>query len=150
MCVPQSLRRQHTGQARRSERLVRFRHDLGARSAVRRTCLLRRFQRFDGPHLAAARTMDPSPRALVHQLVASRLLVDEASIRDTDLFDDLGLTLLDVVLVVLRLDRLDRGDGEFPVDALEHATKVGDLVDLVELWVQRDTMPTSLAQGSGL
>jgi hypothetical protein len=73
------------------------------------------------------------------------LLVDEASIRDTDLFDDLGLTLLDVVLVVLRLDRLDRGDGEFPVDALEQATKVGDLVDLVELWVQRDTMPTSLA-----
>jgi acyl carrier protein len=91
--------------------------------------------------------MDTSPQALVHQLLASRLRVDEAAIRDADRFDDLGLGPLDLVLVVLRLDRLDRGDGEFPLYALEHATTVGDLVDLVELWLQRDTMPSSVAHG---
>ncbi len=58
--------------------------------------------------------MDTSPQALVHQLLASRLHIDEASISDKDRFDDLGLTALDLVLVVLRLDPLDRGDGEFP------------------------------------
>jgi hypothetical protein len=89
--------------------------------------------------------MDTSPQAIVHQLLASRLRVDEASIRDTDTLDDLGLTPLDLVLVVLRLDRLDRGNGEFPLYALDVATTVGDLVDLVELWLQRDTMPGSAA-----
>ena len=94
--------------------------------------------------------MDTSPQALVHQLLASRLRIDDRSISDTDRFDDLGLTPLDLVLVVLRLDRLDRGDGEFPLNALDHATTVGDLVDLVELWLQRDTMPSPLPQASGL
>jgi acyl carrier protein len=94
--------------------------------------------------------MDTSPQALVHQLLASRLHIDDASISDKDRFDDLGLTPLDLVLVVLRLDRLDRGDGEFPLYALDHATTVGDLVDLVELWLQRDTMPSPVPQGQGL
>ena len=89
--------------------------------------------------------MATSPQALVHQLLASRLNVDEASIKDTDRFDDLGLNPLDLVLVVLRLDRLDRGYGEFPLYALDSATTVGDLVDLVELWLQRDTIPSSVA-----
>jgi acyl carrier protein len=89
--------------------------------------------------------MDTSPQALVHQLLASRLHIDETAIGDTDRLDDLGLTPLDLVLVVLRLDRLDRGSGEFPVSALDHATTVGDLVDLVDVWLQRDTLPSSLA-----
>jgi len=94
--------------------------------------------------------MDTSPQTLVHQLLASRLHIDDAAISDKDRFDDLGLTPLDLVLVVLRLDRLDRGDSEFPLYALDHATTVGDLVDLVELWLQRDTMPSPVPQGSGL
>jgi len=94
--------------------------------------------------------MDTSPQTLVHQLLASRLHVDDAAISDMDRFDDLGLTPLDLVLVVLRLDRLDRGDSEFPLYALDHATTVGDLVDLVELWLQRDTMPSPAPQGPGL
>ncbi len=93
--------------------------------------------------------MDTSPQALVHQLLASRLQVDAASIQDTDRFDDLGLGPLDLVLVVLRLDRLDRGDGEFPLYALEHATTVGDLVDLVELWLRADTMRSPVAEVAG-
>jgi acyl carrier protein len=93
--------------------------------------------------------MDTTPQALVHRLLASRLRVDEASIKDTDRFDDLGLGPLDIVLVVLQLDRLDRGDGEFPVLALEHATTVGDLVDLVELWLQCETVRSPVARAAG-
>jgi acyl carrier protein len=98
-----------------------------------------------GTGRALGRSMAPSPQALVHQLLASRLRIDETSIRDTDRFDDLGLDPLDLLFVVLRLDRFDRGDGEFPLYALEHAATVGDLVDLVALWLQRDTMPSSVA-----
>jgi hypothetical protein len=94
--------------------------------------------------------MNPSPRALVHQLLASRLHIEEASIRDTDLLDDLRVTPLDLLLVVLWLDRLDHIDGEFPVQALEHANTVGDLVDMVERWLQKDARPKSFAQVSGL
>jgi acyl carrier protein len=94
--------------------------------------------------------MNPPPRALVHQLLASRLHIEEASIRDTDLLDDLRVTPLDLLLVVLWLDRLDHIDGEFPVQALEHANTVGDLVDLVERWLQKDARPKSFAQVSGL
>ncbi len=54
-------------------------------------------------------SMNTSPRALVHQLVASRLHRDAASIDDADHFEDLGLSPLDLVLIVLRLERLDRG-----------------------------------------
>jgi acyl carrier protein len=89
--------------------------------------------------------MDTSPQTIVHQLLASRLHIDQASIKDTDQFDDLGLTPLDLVLVVLRLDRLDPGNGEFPLYALELAGTVGDLVDLVELWLRPDAMPSSVA-----
>jgi len=94
--------------------------------------------------------MNPPPRALVHQLLASRLQIDEASIRDTDLLDDLGVTPLDLLLVVLWLDRLDHVDGEYPLQALECANTVGDLVDLVEPWLQKEARPKSFAQVSGL
>lgn len=94
--------------------------------------------------------MNPPPRALVHQLLASRLHIEEASIRDTDLLDDLGVAPLDLLLVVLWLDRLDHVDDEFPLYALEHANTVGDLVDLVEPWLQSDVRPKSFAQVSGV
>jgi acyl carrier protein len=89
--------------------------------------------------------MDTSPEALVHRLLASRLHVDPASIDDTDRLDDLGLGPIDLVLVVLQLVRLGRRESEFPLSALEHATTVGDFVDLVELWLQSDTMPSAVA-----
>jgi hypothetical protein len=94
--------------------------------------------------------MNHSPRTIVHQLLASRLHVEEASIRDTDLLDDLRVTPLDLLLVVLWLDRLDHVEGEFPLHALEHANTVGDLVDLVEPLLQKEARPTSFAQVSGL
>jgi acyl carrier protein len=85
--------------------------------------------------------MSSHSRALVYHLLATRSQVDKACIADTTRFDELGLDLLDVVLVVLRLEHFDRGDGDFPFAALEHATTVGDLVALVELWLQQDTVP---------
>ena len=80
--------------------------------------------------------MASSTQSLIHHLLASRLQLDEASIKDTDQIDELGLTPLDVVLIVIRLDRLRPGDGDFPVHAPDSATTVGDLVVVVELWLQ--------------
>ena len=51
--------------------------------------------------------MDTSHQALVHQLLASRLRVGAECIRDTDRFDELGLTPLDLVLVVLRMESIE-------------------------------------------
>jgi acyl carrier protein len=92
--------------------------------------------------------MDSSSRALVHHLLASQLQVDEASIDDAHRFEELGLDPLHIVLVVLRLEDFDRGNGDFPVDALDHATTVGDLVALVDRWLHGDTRPT-LIEGMG-
>jgi acyl carrier protein len=77
-------------------------------------------------------------RSLIHHLVATQLRIDERSIHDTDSFAELGLSPLDLVLIVLRLEDFDRGDGSFPLAALEGARTVGDLVTLVDVWVQDD------------
>jgi acyl carrier protein len=91
--------------------------------------------------------MKTSPRGLVRRLLALRLHIDEASIKETDHLEHLGLTPLDLVLVVLKLEWLDRGDGEFPLLALRQATTVGDLVRLVELWLEREALPIPVARG---
>ena len=52
--------------------------------------------------------------------------------------------------MVIRLDPLEGWDDEFPLCTLAHVTKVGDLVDLVQLWLLRDQMPRSVAQGQRL
>jgi CDP-diacylglycerol--glycerol-3-phosphate 3-phosphatidyltransferase len=103
-----------------------------------------------GPRVAVPTGMNTSPQTLVHQLLASRLHVAEATIRDTDRFDELGLAPLDLVLVVARLDGLEPGDGDFPLFALEHAATVGELVDLVALWWQVDTLRSPVVQGADL
>jgi acyl carrier protein len=88
--------------------------------------------------------MNSSSQALVHHLLASQLRIDVASIKDAYSFDELGLDPLDLVLTVTRLEDFDRGDGDFPVAALDRAQTVGDLVALVDLWLQRSTMPSSM------
>jgi hypothetical protein len=98
--------------------------------------------------------MNDDTRVLVHGLVASQLRVDEASIADDDRFEHIGLDPLDLVLVVLRLERYDYGQGEFPIAALECATTVGDLVLIVDVWLHRETATSarllaSHAGGSG-
>jgi acyl carrier protein len=86
--------------------------------------------------------MSTPSQVIVHALLAAQLRVDEASIVDPIRLDDLGLDPLDLVLVVVELEELDRGAGDFPVAALEHAKTVGDLVTLVELWWQRGRAAT--------
>jgi acyl carrier protein len=94
--------------------------------------------------------MNTPSQLLVHALIASHLKVDEAMVEDSVRLDDLGLDPLDLVLVVVRLEDLDRGAGDFPVAALEKARTVGDLVTLVELWWQRErASAASPAPGGG-
>jgi acyl carrier protein len=78
-------------------------------------------------------------QALVHHLVAAQLHIEATAIEDAQTFDELGLDPLDLVLVVIRLDHLDRGDGNFPVAALDDAKTIRDLVALVDVWVHGDT-----------
>jgi hypothetical protein len=42
------------------------------------------------------------------------------------------------VLVVLRLEQLERCDVRFPVTALEEARTIGDLVAIVDHWLAGD------------
>jgi acyl carrier protein len=91
-------------------------------------------------------------QTLVHRAIASQLRIDDASIDDAHTFEELGIDPLDLVLVVLRLEDLDRGQGDFPLTALADARTVGDLVLLADLWLQQGTMPgpvQSSVQSSG-
>jgi acyl carrier protein len=94
-------------------------------------------------HHRKAMTMNSHSRTLVHQLLASQLHIDERSIDDELHFEELGIDPLDLVLVVLRLEDVHRGQGEFPIAALEGARTVDDLVLLVDIWLQPDTVPDS-------
>jgi acyl carrier protein len=80
--------------------------------------------------------MDCSSRPLVHTLIASQLRIDPESVTDAQDLAELGLDAYDLVQVVLRLESLDPGDGDFPLVMLEHARTVADLVELVDVWSQ--------------
>ena len=86
--------------------------------------------------------MTSPAQAIVYKLLAAHLAVDEASIADAETLDELGLDPLDLVLVVLRLEDWGGGEGDFPLTALAHARTVNDFAELVELWLQRDTIPS--------
>jgi hypothetical protein len=87
--------------------------------------------------------------SLVRRLLAARLHLDEAVLTETDRLDDLGLTPLDVALVVLRLHPRKPGYANFPIYALSSATTVGHLAQLVELWLQRGGTRESIAASEG-
>jgi hypothetical protein len=82
--------------------------------------------------------MGSSSQALVHHLLASQSRIDEASLTAAHRIDQLGLGPLDLVLVGLRVEALHRGHGDFPVAALDYATTVGDLVTLVDRWLESE------------
>ena len=85
--------------------------------------------------------MNSYVQTLVHRAIASQRRIDDASVADAHTFEELGIDPLDLVLDVLRLEDLDRGQGDFPLTALADARTVGDLVLLVDLWLQQGTMP---------
>ena len=76
-----------------------------------------------------------SSLSLVRRLLAARLHLDEDLIKEADRFDELGLTPLDVALVMLRLRRRGPDSTDFPLYALDFATTVGHLAELVDLWL---------------
>ena len=92
--------------------------------------------------------MNGYPRSLVHSLIASQLHVAMAHVGDEDRFADLGLQPTDLVVIVLRLEQFDGGQGEFPLAALERAETVGDLVILVHFWLQRETRESHPARAA--
>jgi acyl carrier protein len=77
-------------------------------------------------------------QALVHRLVATHLHLDQASIADAKGFNELGVDALDLLFLALRLEDLDRGRRDFPVDLLLEARTVGEFVALVSVWLQED------------
>jgi len=59
------------------------------------------------------------------------------------LYDDLGLTPIDLVAVVMETEQVELGSDEFPVETLRDVRTVGDLVNAIEDWcAQRDTYET--------
>jgi hypothetical protein len=93
--------------------------------------------------------MSSPSQALVHHLLATHLDVDECSVNDADHLGELGLHPLDLVLLVLRLEDLAGGERDFPLCALDRARTVGDLVLLVDLWMQRPEARTLDAGARG-
>ena len=83
-------------------------------------------------------------QGLVYSLVASMLETEDARFKDEDRLDALGLDTLDLVLLTMRLEELEPGNGAFPLAALTHAVTIGDLVELVDIWSQRDTIPSAV------
>lgn len=89
--------------------------------------------------------MNSTSRAIVHHLIASQLRIDEASIEDAAGLSALGLYQLELVLVVLRLGDLHGRDGDLLLTAVASAATVGELVAAVDLWRQREKIPSSVA-----
>ena len=82
--------------------------------------------------------MNSRSHVIVHRLFARYLKVDQARIGDANSFDELGLDALDLVFLALRLEDLDSGRRDFPVELLNEARTVGDFVALVTLWLRED------------
>jgi hypothetical protein len=82
--------------------------------------------------------MSSPAHALVYRSLARQMRIEEASIDDADLLAELGLDAIDLVLVVLRLQRLDAAHGDFHVEALAEPRAVGDFVALVDVWLHQD------------
>ena len=80
--------------------------------------------------------MSTQAQNLVHHFIGSQLKDHHVPIEDATTFDELGLDALDLVLVVLRLEDVTGANGDFFINALEHSTKAGDLVALVDRWWQ--------------
>jgi acyl carrier protein len=98
----------------------------------------------DGSPTGGPRLMRSCSRALVCDLLASRLEIEAESIDDADGLAELGLDPLDLVLVVLKIEDLC-GDPDFPLAELARARTVADFVALVDLWLQEDTAPYPVA-----
>src|SRR5580658_5588916 len=138
---PQRVRRIHGSHACGELAMASSRNRM--RAGPFSTSRLQRSQRRRGLVLATRKrpTLMNSPsQALVYALVAARLQTDE-SLEDADLLSELGLDTLDLVLLTIKREELEPENGAFPLEALTHARTIGDVVELVDIWSQRDTIP---------
>jgi acyl carrier protein len=78
---------------------------------------------------------------LVRFSLASHLRADPKNItRDQLLVADLDLRPVDLVWIAMRIEALEVGTDEFPMERLTDVETVGDLIDAFEEWAQqRDT-----------
>ena len=83
----------------------------------------------------------------IHQFIAAHLHVAPTTISDADrLREDLALEPIDLVQIMLDVEARDLGTDEFPVEWIDGATCVGDLVRTYDDWMsERDTATDVLA-----
>src|ERR1700722_17575477 len=86
--------------------------------------------------------MNSPSQVLVYVLIAATLQTDD-EFRDTDLLGELGLDGLDLVRLAMRLEELEPQNGSFPLAELSQVRTMGDLVEVVDTWSRRDTIPIS-------
>jgi acyl carrier protein len=87
-----------------------------------------------------ATPMNSPSESLVYVLIAATLQTDDA-FKNTDLLGELGLDAVDLVRLAMRLEELEPQNGAFPLAELSRAKTMGDLVELVDAWLQDDTIP---------
>jgi acyl carrier protein len=96
--------------------------------------------------------MSSASESLVHHVLASQLRIEDRAVENGRTFDELGMDRLDLMLVVLRLEDCACADGDRLLAELDHRmtasdrTTVGDLVRLVDGYVQREATASSLAR----
>ena len=74
----------------------------------------------------------------VHYAIAMHLDVSLDMIDDTHrLAEDLCLTPIDLVSIMLEVEAAHLGSDEFPAEALEGIDTVGELVSVFEDWAER-------------
>lgn len=77
---------------------------------------------------------------LVRVALALHLDADMGRITpESQLFEELGMDPLDLVLVVLRLEEIE--EVEFPIAELEGVATVGELVGMVRGWMRPRSAP---------
>jgi len=81
--------------------------------------------------------MKASSRSVVHRLVAAHADIGARLVDDEQTLERLGLDPLDLILIVVQVASLEESTREFPLDALDSARTVGDLVALVDAWRAR-------------
>src|SRR4051794_35648919 len=74
----------------------------------------------------------------IHHAIATHADVPVDRIDDAQrLAEDLGLTPIELVSIMLEVDAAHLGSDEFPAESLDDVETVGELVSLFEAWASR-------------
>lgn len=92
--------------------------------------------------------MNSTAQTLAYAVRAPLLPTDKTLIDDADLIEELELDPLDLALLAIKLEKLEPGNGAFPLVALARAKSVGDLVEVVDVWSHADSCPSTARSSS--